>query len=248
MAQNRLGILLGIIIWLAVGSSVQAGVREPLRVLVWSERTEPKEVYPKGINGEVAGFLNRDPGIRARAVSLGDREKGLTEENLAWADVLVWWGHTKHGEVPDPIVDRIVRRVREGKLGFVAIHSSHRSKPFRALVHTTGNIAHSKQEGVPELVKLVLPLHPIARGVTDFTLPKTEPYCEPFEVPAPDEVIFRSDWGKGDHFRSGCTWTAERGRVFYFQPGHETYREFDNPNVRRVIRNGCYWVARRDVP
>ena len=43
----------------------------------------------------------------------------------------------------------------------------------------------------PTRLKMLLPAHPIARGVpVAFDIPHTEMYDEPFHVPAPDEVIF----------------------------------------------------------
>ena len=43
-------------------------------------------------------------------------------------------------------------------------------------------------------------------------------------------------------FRSGCTWTRGYGKMFYFQPGHETNRSYFNENVRKIIRNAVKWA------
>lgn len=34
----------------------------------------------------------------------------------------------------------------------------------------------------------------------------------------------------------------ENGRIFYFQPGHETFPIFYNENVQTIIRNAVYWA------
>ena len=47
----------------------------------------------------------------------------------------------------------------------------------------------------------------------------------------------------GELFRSGCTYTRENGKIFYFQPGHESFPTFYNENVQTIIRNAVRWVA-----
>jgi trehalose utilization protein len=34
-----------------------------------------------------------------------------------------------------------------------------------------------------------------------------------------------------------------KGKVFYFQPGHETCPHFFDENVRKVLRNAVVWAA-----
>ena len=81
-----------------------------------------------------------------------------------------------------------------------------------------------------------MPKHPIAAGVSEhFDIPQTEMYGEPFHVPTPDEVIFEEKWDKGEHFRSGCVWRLGKGKVFYFRPGHETYRVYTQPMPLKII-------------
>ena len=45
-----------------------------------------------------------------------------------------------HGEVNDELVKRVQARVYLGKMGFIALHSGHHSKPFKAIVGTNGNL------------------------------------------------------------------------------------------------------------
>jgi trehalose utilization protein len=218
---------------------------EKVRVLVWSEFTEPKEVYPEGIHGEIASFLNSHPSISARTSQLSDVAYGLSQEALDGTDVLFWWGHAKHNEVGDDAVERVVTRVRDGGMGFVPIHSSHFSKPFIALMGTKCSLGSWDEDGLPERVHVETPDHPIAKGIRDFIIERTETYAEPFDVPVPKDVVFTSVFHDGTRFRSGLTWEVGKGRIFYFRPGHETYPIMMNPSVRRILTNAALWAARR---
>jgi trehalose utilization protein len=98
----------------------------------------------------------------------------------------------------------------------------------------------------PSKVRVLLPDHPIVQGVpASFTLPETEMYDEPFHVPEPDEVILRESWAGGEHFRSGMTWKLGRGHVFYFRPGHETYRVYTEPVPLKILENACLYLGAR---
>ena len=184
--------------------------RKPIYVLAWSERTEPKEHYPEGHNGVIAAFLNKDPNIRAEAVSLNDPEQGLPPEKLQRCDVLIWWGHVRHGEVRDDIVERIVKRVKDEGMGFIALHSSHYAKPFQRLINSPGHLG-GVGHGREEHIWVVAPNHPIAKGITHFTLPDEEYYAEPFQIAEPETVVFISTFGSGHWFRSGLTWASAKG-------------------------------------
>lgn len=216
-----------------------------LKVLCWSEYTEPREVYPSGIHGAIADALNRADGIEARTSQISDPEQGVTEQNLAACDVLVWFGHSKHADVLDELAERVVRHVRERGMGFVAVHSSIHAKPFRLLMGTTCDIAGWREEGEPEQITFINPDHPIAEGMNDFVIPHTEMYKEPFDIPEPQAVVFRSSWPDGEWFRSGCCFTRGQGRVFYFRPGHETYPIFFQPEVQRLLVNVVEWAGKR---
>jgi trehalose utilization protein len=45
-------------------------------------------------------------------------------------DVLIWWGHARHGDVKDELAAEIVKRIQNGSLSLIALHSAHWSKPF----------------------------------------------------------------------------------------------------------------------
>ena len=67
-------------------------------------------------------------------------------------------------------------------------------------------------------------------------------YGEPFMIPQPDELVFVGWFKHGYVFRSGCTFFRGRGKVFYFQPGHETEGAFHNPYVQRILYNAIKWA------
>ena len=104
-----------------------------VRVLTWSERSEPVDVYPNGINGAIRTILEIDRGISVEAVNLLDPQQGLDESALDKTDVLVWFGHLNHADVTDENVARIVRHVVERGMGFLPLHSAHASRPLQKL-------------------------------------------------------------------------------------------------------------------
>lgn len=222
-----------------------------IRVTVWNEyrheRNEPAiaEIYPKGIHGVIADFLSECDDLEIRTATLDEPDNGIPNEVLDNTDVLVWWGHMGHADVHDDRVEYIRHRVYTGGMGFVACHSAHHSKPFRALLGATGNLSWGDE--CREIIWNMKPSHPIAAGVPDhFELESEELYGEPFYIPAPDDIVFGSWYESGHIFRAGCTFTRGVGKIFYFQPGHESCRSFYNPNVQRIIKNGVHWVAPND--
>ena len=108
----------------------------PLKVLIWDEQQEAqKQVYPNYLGNWIAEHLNKQEGIQTKSVSIKDPDQGLTDENIEWADVVIWWGHQKHDKVADAPVAKIVERVKAGKCGLIALHSAHYSKIFRAAMY-----------------------------------------------------------------------------------------------------------------
>jgi trehalose utilization protein len=224
-----------------------------MKVTVWNENQHEKrdpivlEYYPGGLHGYIANFLKCDD-VEVRTATLDDPECGLTEEVLADTDVLVWWGHRAHDQVPDEVVDRVQKYVLSG-MGLVVLHSGHHSKIFRRLMGTTCNLKW--RDNTRERIWTVMPNHPIAAGVPEtFVLEPEEMYGESFDIPNPDDIIFMGWFNGGEVFRSGCTWTRGHGRIFYFQPGHETNRSFQNENVQLIIKNAVKWACpvKKNIP
>ncbi|NDB20255.1 MAG: trehalose utilization protein ThuA, partial [Proteobacteria bacterium] len=42
-----------------------------------------------------------------------------------------------------------------------------------------------------------------------------------------------------------CCWYRGAGRMFFFQPGHETYPVYYQAEVRRAVMNGVRWCSGR---
>lgn len=205
------------------------------------EQTEDsvRAVYPEGIHMALKKALECDD-IAVRTVTL-ETVRELTEELLNDTDVLIWWGHLRHGDVPDEIAERVQSAVLRG-MGAIFLHSGHHSKPFRLLMGTPCNLSW-REDGDREYVWVVNPAHPIAQGIGRYIhLEHEETYGEPFMVPEPDELVFIGNYEGGEVFRSGCCYNRGYGKIFYFQPGHESFPTFYQPDVIRVIKNAIYWA------
>ena len=218
--------------------------KDAVRVLAWSEMSEPANVYPKGINGALADHLNTCNGITAKTAQLGDPEQGVSEAALAETDVVMWFGHVKHGDVTDETVARVVKAVKDRGVGYLALHSSHFAKPLKALLGTACSFRAYVHDGKPARILVAAPDHPIAKGVEDFVIPNEEWYGEPFEVPTPEAIVIAGVYNDDTELtRDGLLWTVGKGRVFYFRPGHETYPIYNMPPVRRIIENAVRFLA-----
>jgi len=68
-------------------------------------------------------------------------------------------------------------------------------------------------------------------------------YGEPFDIPAPEDTVFISWFAGGEVFRAGVTFRRGYGRIFYFQPGHETYPIYYDESIRLILRNAADWAA-----
>ena len=218
-----------------------------LKVTIWNEfrhektKEAVKAIYPNGLHAVIGEFLGEDESLEIRLAALDDPDQGLPDEVLEDTDVLIWWGHMAHKEVDDALVEKIRKRVYLGKMGFIALHSGHHSKPFKAIVGTNGNLQWGRNQ--KEIVWNMSPGHPIAAGILDhFLIESEELYAEPFYIPQPEELIFGAWFEDGFIFRAGCVFHRGAGRVFYFQPGHETCKSFFNPYVRRIIKNAVDYV------
>ncbi len=120
-----------------------------INVLIWDEQqTEQKEAYDKFIGEVIADHLNKNPKINTKSVSIDDSEYGLSVELLDWSDIIIWWGHRRHDDIPDETVDKILKRLINGKLDFIALHSAHWAKPFMEAMNyrTISNIKDNHPE------------------------------------------------------------------------------------------------------
>ena len=219
-----------------------------ISVTIWNEHIQDREepvlsVYPDGMNAAIKSALEEEENaFSVRCATLDQPHQGLPDEILNTTDVLIWWGHVGHDKVEDELIERIACRVKEG-MGLIVLHSAHYSKLFRRLM---GTECRSKwwEAGDHERIFTILPGHPIAQGLPEyFELPQEETYCEHFNVPTPDELVFMSWFSGGAVLRSGMCYHYGTGKIFYFQPGHETYPIYYDKNIRKVLRNAARWAA-----
>ncbi len=223
-----------------------------MRVIVWSDDAAGKglearaaSLHPDGIAATIATALREQLGTAADVTTAGQHEsdQGLPDSILAAADVLVWWAHEGHDQVSEDTVDRVQKQVLEG-LGLLVLHSAHHSKIFRRLTGTSCDLNWREAQD-EELIWTVDPSHPIAVGIDPpIRLEHHEMYGEPFDIPAPDRLVFISSFTGGEVFRSGCCFERGSGRIFYFSPGHETDRVYDQPQIRQVLASAATWARR----
>ncbi len=237
-------------------------------VLVWYENRPLPEaakaertVYPHGIHGALGTLFASQPDMEVRTAVMQDAQQGLSEENLSWADVLVYFGHKYWREIAEDRVDAAQKRVLDG-MGLILLHSAHASKLFSRMMGTRTQCLRWREgrttsaqraagttappnDGEWQRVWLVSPSHPIAEGLRGefFTIPKDESYGEYFEIPQPEEQVFLTTSEGGEVLRSGCCWRRGAGKIFYFSSGHETFPVYYQPEVQRILVNAVRWAT-----
>ena len=191
------------------------------------ERRKPEvlDVYPQGIGGVLADIVNEIPFVKLiKTACLYDEECGLTKEVLDETDILIYWSHGGNDEFPDNIAQRIRGYVIKG-MGFIVLHSASGSKAFKMLMGTSCGMRYRHNDF--ERLICCNPTHPIAQGLPDrFALEVEETYGEYFDIPKLDDVVYLGWFNSGEVCRSACTWTRGCGRIFFFQPGHETNQSY----------------------
>ncbi|MBU6301493.1 MAG: ThuA domain-containing protein [Verrucomicrobia bacterium] len=152
---------------LASGTLLHAA--DPIRVLVWDEQQpEQKQGYGGKFLGEtIAAHLATRPGLSVRTARLDDPAQGLGDAALAASDVMVFWCHRRVKEQDDARMEAVVKRVMEGKLGFIGLHSTHWGKPFVRLMQE-----RAKTDAIQSLP-------PSARAEATWEYLNTSPYYQP---------------------------------------------------------------------
>ncbi|OUW19701.1 MAG: trehalose utilization protein [Opitutales bacterium TMED158] len=106
---------------------------EPVHVLMWDER-QPRqaEAYDNFLGNEIVKRLRASSsGLEFRSVALDDPEQGLSDDNLNWADVIIWWGHARQWEIsPETAQRKLLKRIMAGELDLIALHSAHWATVF----------------------------------------------------------------------------------------------------------------------
>ncbi len=148
----------------------------PIHVLVWDER-QPRqsEAYDNFLGNEIVAQLKAtSQRLEFRSVALDDPEQGLSVKNLAWADVIVWWGHARQRDVTDDNANRVLEHVLVGDVDLIALHSAHWAKPFVKAMNW-----RSLQDGRKQLQKYA--------GDAKLTIETVDP-PKPYTVPAHGSV------------------------------------------------------------
>lgn len=204
------------------------------------EDEKTKSVYPEGIHITLKKALECDD-ISVKTITLDDVKENFDASILDDTDVIIWWGHMAHHLVPDSVAFAVQQAVLKG-MGAIFLHSAHHSKPFKLLMGTPCNLTW-REDGDRELVWVTNPAHLIAKGIGRFIkLEHEETYGEPFSIPEPDELVFIGSFEGGEVFRAGCCYKRGNGKIFYFQPGHETFPTYKNEDIIKVINNAIYWA------
>lgn len=236
---------------LAVGVAACAMAAPKRTVVVWSEGTAPKNVYPDDINGAIVEGLKASPLMKDWEIvkaSLNDPDQGISDELLKRTDVLIWWGHTKHGNVKDELAQKIAKRAKEEGMGFIGLHSAHFAKPNKLVMGTPCSFSAYVSDTKETEVQVTMSNHPIAKGVkAEFTVENDERYGDPYAAPPTTDTPFKGTNIRKNGTRDDCTlgfcWTLGKGRVFYFQLGHETNPIFFHPEIRKIMANAVIWAA-----
>src|SRR5437868_11461175 len=89
------------------------GAAEPrIRVIVWDEQQPAQQkIYTNFLGNHIAAHLQKNAAFEVRSVNIKEAEFGLSSNLLANTDVLIWWGHVRHDEIPQPLADSIVARI-----------------------------------------------------------------------------------------------------------------------------------------
>lgn len=226
-----------------------------LNVLVWDEQQDAqKKAYSNFLGNHIAEYLGKQPDLEVRSASIKDPEQGLADGNLEWADAVVWWGHVRHKDVHDTKVEKLVRRVLDGKCGFVPVHSSHYAKPFKAVMYE--RLKQNILARLPEASRANVEFVRLKEGAPDMTrveardgktvITVVPPLCglggvrgdgapSHVEVRAPDHPIARGIPAKFD-----VKQTEMYNEVFTV-PDPDTVVFFETWDKGEKFRAGCCW-------
>ena len=127
----------------------------PIRVVVWDEQQPAqKQAYDNFLGNAIADYLKTRPGFVVTSVCQNDPEQGLSEKTLAQCDVLIWWGHARQRDITWETGQKLVERIKRGKLSLIALHSAHWSTPFIEAMNERA-IADAMSKLTPEQRKTV---------------------------------------------------------------------------------------------
>ncbi len=105
---------------------------DPIRVLVWDEQQPVKtRVYNNFPGNYIADHLAKNEDLDVRSANLNEEGLGLSTESLEKTDVLIYWAHVRHDDIPEAKAQEIVDRIKAGQLSMITLHSAHWALPYR---------------------------------------------------------------------------------------------------------------------
>ncbi len=175
-----------------------------IRVLVWDERQPAqKQAYENFLGNQIADHLRSVGGFDVKSVCLDDPERGLSQANLDFCRVLIWWGHVRNREVPLEVGRAIVELIKEGKLALIALHSAHWSSPFVAAMNARARIDLEKKQHASKQKNILIDVVPARLYVAPRRDERITPYIEPRKYPDGGE--------KWELHEPNCCFPAYRG-------------------------------------
>ena len=182
----------------------------------------------------IADGLRKGDGLEVRTAWLDQPDAGLTDEILAKTDVLTWWGHMAHGDVPDAAVERVYKRVVIDGMGLVVLHSGHFSKIFKKLMGTSCDLKWREEENEKEVLWVTRPGHPIVAGIDDhFVLDREEMYGEFSTSPSRSRPSLSAVSAAARCSAAAAAGRAGRARFFTSAPGMKRFQPITTPPCRR---------------
>src|SRR5262245_38681736 len=77
-------------------SSGRPALGRTINVLVWDEQQDVQVksgAYKNYLGNAVAEFLAKTDGLKVVSANMNEPDQGLSDDRIAAADVVVWWGH-----------------------------------------------------------------------------------------------------------------------------------------------------------
>jgi uncharacterized protein len=176
------------------------------------------------------------------------------DRDLTGYDLIIFgWNNALTTEdLTDSQEDRLMAAVESGT-GVAAWHgaaAAFRSSLRFHLMLGGDFLAHPAGEGYPHpyKVNIVEPDHEVTQGVNDFPVASEQYYMSV----DPNNVVLAETTFNGEHFawfeglKSPVAWVRQwgQGKIFYHSIGH-SLSDLDDPNVRRLTKQGIAWAARR---
>ena len=128
---------------------------KPIEVVVWDERQPAqKEAYGAFLGNAIARHLSDVGGFSVKSVALDDPNQGLGDDVLKPAQVLIWWGHVRQGEVKPETGKAIVERIKSGTLSLIALHSAHWATPFMEAMNERSRMDIKRSLGTAKTLEI----------------------------------------------------------------------------------------------